>query len=92
MTLTFLDDDEIPAIEYGSVAEFVWTQEELDDAVSVGMDRLYLGDTTLDEYLDRPRHLDRIKARVRREQRKQEREANRCRWADARRLAGPSTT
>lgn len=92
MTLTFLSDDEIPAIEYGSVEKFIWTQEELDDAVSVGMDRLHLGDTTLDEYLNRPQHLDRIKARVRREQRKQEREANRCRWADAQQRAGMSRT
>lgn len=45
---------------------FDWTKEELNEAVQLGLDRLYLGDTTLDAYLPRALRLDRVAVSVQR--------------------------
>jgi hypothetical protein len=46
---------------------FNWTREELEDATRIAMDRLYLGDNYLDDYLPRRLHLDRVEVRVAKE-------------------------
>lgn len=55
-----------PALEFDAHG-FNWTKEELEDAARIAMDRLYLGDNHLDDYLPRRLHLDRVEVRVAKE-------------------------
>lgn len=74
--LTFIDGEPPPQNRgrvdgeplYINLKSFQWTKEEIEDAVRVGLDRLYLDDTELDEYMANGQKLHQVARRVKREQ------------------------